>query len=164
MGGTFVMRIDELIQEVGEGQIIGHVEFNQAYAQIQHQNTRYRHPRGGEAFYLHNALEDGADVYWQMVSDTVLSGSGPTSGMISAVETLSITSASLAPIMWGNLRLSPHPWVTHNGTTVYDRPPVMPRLTDEELDALHEAWEDMFPHPWTNVGLIPFGNPFGKLP
>jgi hypothetical protein len=164
MAGTFVMRIEELINEVGTGQIVGHVEFNQVYAHIQHVNTRYRHPRGGKAFYLTIALKGGEDAYWSMVSATVLSGSGPTAGMIQAVEALSTNSASLAPIMWGNLRMSPHPWVTHNGTTVFDRPPHMPRLTDAELDALHEAWEDLFPVPWTHVSKIPFGNPFGKRP
>lgn len=163
MPGTFVPNVERIITKVGGGILTAKVEFNQVYAHRQHYELGWKHPRGGEALYLANALFGGVGEYLGLIAGSVDADLDPTPGMIEVAEALARKSASNAPIMWGNLRMSNHPSVTHNGMLIYDRLPIMPRLTDEELDELHELWEDLHPLPWPSEHFFNhehFANPF----
>ena len=45
---TFQQRMEALSQAVGDGKLTGRVVVDQRYAEVQHQNTSYKHPRGGK--------------------------------------------------------------------------------------------------------------------
>ncbi len=78
-----------------------------------------------------------ASDYLQKVADKVLTG-GAADGMIDAVEQLDNDSARLTPKEASVLARSGHPTVTDNGSTVYDRAPEVPRLSEAELRAIHD--------------------------
>ncbi len=66
--------------------------------------------------------------------------------MISAAEHLSGEVARLAPVEFGDLRGSGHPVVTDDGETIYDRPPLVGRLSKEELKAKDKARDALSGH------------------
>lgn len=138
MSSSFFDRIDELAARVGDGQLVGSVEVNQLYAKFQHEGLDLNHPKGGQAKFLETPLYDHAAEAMQNIADDVLD-SGPEKPMIANVEALSGRVEKLAPVDIGNLRESGHPVVTSGDTTVYDRPPVQRRLTEDELKALHHG-------------------------
>ena len=151
MAGTFDERIQILIDDCeGGGEVVGKVEYNQVYAHRQHVEVTWKHPRGGQAMYLSDPLFNNASTYVALIASECITpdGADPVKGMIEAVNALSLDSSLLAPLMWGNLKMSAHCWVMDNGATVYDHPSLMPRLTDDELDELHEIWSDLHPYPW----------------
>lgn len=131
----FDERMAELAELVGSGNLAGSVEVDQVYAQFQHEGLDLKHPNGGQAKYLEEPLYANADSYMERLADAVLEG-GLDQAMIQNVENLSGEVEKKAPIDLGNLRESGHPVVTSNGVTVYDRPPIQRRLTEEELKAL----------------------------
>lgn len=96
-----------------------------------------RHPHGGQAKFLETALHGHADEYLQKIADKVLDG-GAVDGMIDAVEKLDNDSADLTPKEASVLARSGHPTVTDNGSAVYDRAPEVPRLSEQELRAIHD--------------------------
>jgi hypothetical protein len=148
MAGTFDERIDLLIDECdGGGVVIGKVEFNQVYAHRQHYETSWKHPRGGQAMYLTEALFGNVGTFLSDLAATAITPDGVevTVGMIDATEAVAQDASQRAPLMWGNLKMSAHVTVTHNGDVIYERPALAARLTDDELDALHELWEDLHP-------------------
>lgn len=136
MAGDFDERIAELLAKVGTGDLTGRVEVNQVYAQYQHEGLDLNHPHGGQAKYLEQPLMDKVSDYLQGIADDLLTA-GPVDPMISAMEDLSGQVEKTAPVDLGNLRESGHPTVTDGADTVYDRPPVQRRLTEDELRALH---------------------------
>jgi hypothetical protein len=131
----------------GGGTVVGKVEYNQVYAHRQHYEISWRHPRGGQAMYLTEALFGMSGAYIADIADVAITEAGVEVdlGMIQAVESLAMDSAQRAPLMWGNLRMSASTSVTHNGAVIWARQSLVPRLTDDELDALHELWEDLHP-------------------
>jgi hypothetical protein len=149
--GTFDERIDLLIDAVGHGTVEGSVEFNQAYARRQHWEVTWHHPRGGEPLYLTSVLFEHEAEFMENLASSVLEVGGPKEGMKANVEILAERASAKTPIMWGVLRFSAHPVVRDSSglEIVYDRPPMYGRLSDEELDDLHRAWERLYPNPWT---------------
>jgi hypothetical protein len=144
MPGDFFEKIDELKDQVGEGHLVGSVEVDQVYAAAQETGVWVtgpnagksirNHPGGGGSHFLGGALLEGSSGYMEEVAKTVLDG-GPAKGMEAATEKLGESASAKAPIEFGDLRESAHPTVTDDGSTVYDRPPAAPRLSDEQLDA-----------------------------
>lgn len=51
-----------------------------------------------------------------------------------------------APVEFGDLRESGHPTVTDEGHTTYDRPPLVPRLSEAELREKNQL-RDVFDGP-----------------
>lgn len=141
MAGTFSRRIRELADQVGAGDLTGAVEVDQVYAAVQHERLDYNHPRGGQAKYLEQPLYDQHRDYLQSVADRVLDGEAEDA-MTDAMEDLSGTVRTTAPVLYVNLRESGHPTVTDNGSVVYDRAPVQRRLTDAELRELRRTRPD----------------------
>lgn len=130
-------RMAELAALVGNGDLVGSVTVDQRYAKIQHEALDFKHA-AGQAKYLEMPLYDEAGNYVNDLADAVLDGRLPQA-MASAMEDLSGRVAKLAPIDLGNLRDSGHPVVTDGATTVYDRPPIQRRLTEQELKALKKG-------------------------
>jgi len=138
MADDFFERIDELIEAVGSGHLVGGVEVDQVYGHRQHEETTWKHPRGGEWGYLTKPFMENIDRYMHRLADlaVVPEGSDLRKAMIDNVEHLSDQVAIRAPIEFDNLRQSGHPTVTSDGEVVYDRAPKQERLTPEQLKTI----------------------------
>jgi hypothetical protein len=136
VAGDFADRIDQLMERVGSGDLVGRVECDQVYAAAQHNNLDWVHPRGGQALYLQQPLMDHHEDYLQKIADGILDDGGKRA-MIDAVEDLAEDGgiARLAPVEYSDLRDSGHPSVTEDGAEVYDREPRQHRLSEDELKA-----------------------------
>ncbi len=132
MAGDFAARMDELIELVGEGTLEGSVVVDQVYARAQHERMDYKHPNGGQAKYLSGPLLENHRDYFRRLADNVLHGS-LNGAMEANVEDLSKEVFDKAPRDFWDLRESAHPRVLNDGVPVYDRPPVVHRLTPGEL-------------------------------
>ena len=138
--GDFDDRMAALSAEVGDGSLVGNVEVDQIYAHFQHEGLDLNHPRGGQAKYLEAPLYEKADEFMERLARAVLDGEGALpDAMIDNVDALSDEVERLAPLDLNNLRRSAHPTVTSAGSTIYDRAPAVPRLTEDELRALHRG-------------------------
>lgn len=138
MADSFAERTEALARQVGDGELVGELIVDQAYAHYQHHHLGFRHPRGGQAMFLHDPLYERADTYLRQLADAVLHGD-LTRAMADAMEDLSGQVDKLAPRWLDNLRESGHPLVHDRGTVVYDRAPIQPRLSEDELRALKRA-------------------------
>jgi hypothetical protein len=139
VAGSFGSRIDELIQQVGSGHLVGKVEVDQIYAHYQHEDLTLKHPRGGGARYLQLPLFENKDQYLDWLAKFALEEHGVVRGMEYAMEHLSAQVEQRAPILFANLRHSGHPSVQDNEVVVYDRPPIARRLTEQEIREQHRA-------------------------
>lgn len=124
--------MDELIEMVGEGTLEGSVVVDQVYAKFQHERMDLRHPNGGQAKYLSGPLLENYRDYVGRLAQNVLHGS-LTGAMERNVEDLSKEVFDKAPRDFWDLRESAHPRVLNDGMPVYDRAPVVPRLTPGQL-------------------------------
>lgn len=134
MADTFELRMQMLIDESGPGDLTGHVVVDQVYAHYQHEGLNLHHPRGGEALYLQRPLYDDRFVMLEQIARSVIPDGGKQ-GVEQAMEHLSDQVEITAPVEWGDLRRSGHPFVDEDGVIIYDRPPKARRLTEEELKA-----------------------------
>jgi hypothetical protein len=161
----FVEVADALIVKIGEGPIVGNVAFNQVYAHRQHVELGWKHPHGGQAYYLSTPLYANAERFIQRLADNVLEGSLDLA-MIANVTELADQAAALAPVqpLLRVLRGSAHPWVTKEERVIFDRPPIYPRMPDIVLDEMHKFVYDAT-HPgrrpkrtiWNNAFRAPKG-------
>lgn len=137
MADSFSQRMDKLINETPT-KIKGRVHVNQVYAAIQHESLEFNHPRGGRAKYLGGPLIENHNKYYQDIADSLLAGK-TTEAMIRNMEHLSTEGVyENAPIEFADLKASGHPSVEVNDDLVYDRPPMVHRLSEEELRAKSE--------------------------
>lgn len=135
MAGDFAERIRELQERVGDGTLRGKVEVDQVYARYQHEGLDFKHPRGGQAKYLEQPWLSEAENRVRTVAKTVLEPGGPQDGMRDVVEGGAEDVKTHAPVEFDDLRRSGHPSVEDDGVVVYDRPPEVPRLSEDELRA-----------------------------
>jgi hypothetical protein len=113
------------------------VTVDQVYAHyqlLQHERLDLHHPRGGHARYLAVPLETRFPLYLRWVAGGFLDDGG-REGMIRAMEDLSDQVEWHAPVEFWDLRRSGHPEVKLGEHTVYDRPPIVHRLSPAELKA-----------------------------
>jgi hypothetical protein len=138
MASTFGDRLDVLKEMVGSGDLTGKVVVDQVYAQRQHEELSWSHPRGGQALYLGQPLLDNHPRYFQAYAGRLLDDGGEQA-FVDSMEDLAEDGgvATRAPVLYSNLRASGHPSVTSDGVTVYDRPPRQHRLSEEELRAIY---------------------------
>lgn len=141
--GTFQVRIRELEDRVGDGDLTGSVVFDQVYAASQ--EVGYwktgpnagviirNHPRGGGAHYLSDPLIENSERYMRNLAGRAYEEGGLSGAMADNMEDLSREAGNRAPKETDALSQSGHPTVTDDGHTVYDRPPVVPRLSEAEL-------------------------------
>ena len=132
VSGDFSARMEELIEFSGEGDLVGSVVVDQVYAKYQHERMDLRHPNGGQAKYLSGPLLENYRAYFSRLADNVLHGS-INGAMEANVEDLSKEVFDKAPRDFWDLRESAHPRVLNDGMPVYDRPPVVHRLSPGEL-------------------------------
>lgn len=134
--GTFSERARELRRRTGsdQGWLRGSVTVDQVYAHYQHEHLEFRHPRGGRARYLAVPLERGFRGWISDIADGFLDDGG-RGAMIRAMEDLSDQVTTEAPREFDDLRYSGHPQVQLGSRTIYDRPPLVHRLTEAELRA-----------------------------
>lgn len=134
--GTFAARITELQELVGKGRISGSVEVDQVYAHYQHERMDLRHPRGGGPGYLRNPLFQRAREFIQRVGSRFDDGRvGMDEAMGWAMEQLCVEVMVNAPVEFSDLKFSGHPKVIDDGQTMYDRAPIIARLSDEQIKA-----------------------------
>lgn len=149
---TFEMRMDQLATEIGIGTLTAKVEYDQVYAHRQHEDMTYKHPQGGGAQYLRRALYDNTPEMMEQIARGVFRDI--KTAMISTAELLADKASNNAPKRAHILDNSDHPTVLDDGVVVYDRPPLMPRLTEEQIEALNEELQD--PHhyygAWPPIG------------
>lgn len=131
--GNFAERVDQLIEQVGDGALTGSVVVDQVYAKAQHERMDYKHPQGGQAKYLSGPLLMKHRGYIQDLTDRVLTDGGLTRAMIGNMEDLSQEVFDKAPREFWDLRESGHPSVTDGSVVVYNRLPVVHRLSPGEL-------------------------------
>jgi hypothetical protein len=150
MASTFFARTEALKERVGTGLMSFTVSADQVYAYnieaggwenfLGKYGPRSLEPRhGGELHALELSLKALADHLWEDCADRLLLPDGLFEAFVSGAEELCAAYSLNAPVEWGNLRLSGHPVVEDNGATVYDRPPISPRLSRAELDAQDAA-------------------------
>lgn len=134
--GEFVASLERLVRET-PGKVTGSVVVDQIYAHYQHAHPEFRHPRGGEAFYLSTPLFGKASTYLRWIGEDAISARGVDlrRGMVRVVEDLSMEVYHRAPWEFDDLRRSAHPTVTEDGTVTYDRKPEVGRLSDADLKA-----------------------------
>jgi hypothetical protein len=139
VAGNFGERIDAFLEEFGDGplEIKNHVD--QVYAQNQELTEHFEHPRGGQAHYLRDALFDNAERFMGHIAQEVITPEG--SRIHHAAEHVAnelVRETSLrTPVEFGDLKRSGHATVTSDGAVVYDKPPEVPRLTEEQLKRKH---------------------------
>lgn len=135
MTSTFGARIEELKRQVGHGTLRGKVEVDQVYAAYQHEHDEFKHPDGGKAHYLRDPLFEGINSHMETLARKAITqgGSELKEGMKDVVEDLSTKVYEQAPLEFGDLKGSAHPSVESDGAVVFDRPPNVPRLSEEEL-------------------------------
>lgn len=134
----FFERIDELIAEVGTGQLSGQVVFDQSYARYQHEDLTLRHPRGGMGKFLSLALSGRHRTVMNGWANNVLHGSLPDA-TINGTEQVAKLASALAPIEFGDLRESDQVEIRDHGEVIYKRLPIVPRLPDDVLEAKMKA-------------------------
>lgn len=133
---SFESRVTELSAMVGNGVLRGTVTVDQVYAQNQHESLDFRHPHGGQAKYLEQPLFANMDDYLRSIANGILEDGG-REAMIRAMNDLAGSGgvATHAPIEHGYLRGSGHPSVYSEDAEIYDRPPLVERLSPEALRA-----------------------------
>jgi hypothetical protein len=132
MAGDFLARMDELIEKHDGGTLVGSVVVDQVYARYQHERMDLRHPAGGQAKFLSGPLLEKASGYLNSLSRAVLNGS-MTETMARCMESLSLQVWEKAPRDFWDLRQSGNPRVFEGHTEVYNRAPIVPRLTEAQL-------------------------------
>lgn len=130
--GDFQQSMDVLIEQA-QGHWKGSVEVDQVYAHYQEVHPEFRHPRGGQAFYLRDSIYLGQHL--RTIAEHLIDDSGVNveKALVTVVENISKGVAHRAPVEFDDLRRSAHPKVTVDGATVYDRPPEVRRLGPVEL-------------------------------
>lgn len=133
MASTFDARIAELQDRVGTGKLTSSLEVDQIYAHYQHEGLDFEHPAGGQAKYLEQPWMGSASDFARRWAKGLLEPDGLKSEAIAIAEDGSRMVFEHAPFEFGDLRASGHPTVDDDGVTAYDRPPLVGRLSKEDL-------------------------------
>lgn len=121
--------LERLARAVGSGEIEASVTVNQPYAQRQHEELGWKHPRGGRAKYLGGPLIEESAKLVQIAADHLISGDGTDleHGMVRIAEEMSQMVEENAPSLYDVLRYSSQPEVVDNGVVKYSRAPKVAR-------------------------------------
>jgi hypothetical protein len=163
MTDTFADRIDELRAQVGDGLLHGQINFDQVYARYvdgwgdlgddtgvitpteeSHgpngkPGPSFDHPRGGEAGYLTATLTRIGPSIAQAWADSIGEETPLDNVMIHQVEDVTSEAEGLAPREFWLLSGSGHPSVESDGSTIYDRPPLIGRAPEDLLQAMKRS-------------------------
>ncbi len=133
-GGSFDERMAELSKLVGRGIVATEWSVNQLYARYQHHGAHLRHPGGGKAFFLRDALYRSHDGHLADVARQLFSGNVQAL-YIRYGEQVARKSSADTPVELGNLNRSDSVKVKVGGATVYHRPARQRRMTRAQLNA-----------------------------
>lgn len=122
-----------MLIEQTEGRWRAGVVVNQVYAHVQETHAEFRHPRGGQAFYLRDTLYLGQWLPRMAMGLINESGVRLESAMRETAEGFAQGVFLRAPWEFNDLRRSGAPYVTRNGVRIYDRPPLVRRLLPGDL-------------------------------
>lgn len=125
-----IIGLERLARAVGSGEISAVCTVDQPYAQVQHEELAWQHPRGGQAKYLEGPLFAHYDELMRIIARSLITASGSdiVGGMVRAAEEMSRWVEDYAPRLDHLLMYSGHPQVFDNGTIEYDRPPKVGRV------------------------------------
>lgn len=133
-------RLRALADHIGLGDLVGKTEVDQVYAHYQHEHPQFKHPRGGQAFYLQEPLYESTERYMQAVANDMLDMEKRlVDTVFDQMEDLVRQVKVRAPVLFYNLHRSGAPSVTDNGATVRSAPPEQRRLSEQELKALSRS-------------------------
>lgn len=138
MTGTFYGRIEDLKRLVGDKKLEGKVVVNQIYAQFQHETLSLRHPHGGGGKFLTKSLVQNRTNILQDLARNTLNGR-LNQAMAKGMENVTKGVYHNAPHEFNDLRNSGHPTVKDRGRFVYNRPPMVKRLSKNQLRAKDRA-------------------------
>lgn len=137
--GEFVKRIGKLERDVGRTKLQIKVVVDQIYAQNQHETLYFRHSSGGGPKFLTRALLGESRSIMRGFARDVYRPRGLVSAAIAGSERISKGVYKHAPHEFNDLRNSAAPSVKDGGRIVYQRPPVIKRLTKTQLRAKDRA-------------------------
>lgn len=137
--GEFNKRLRELSNIVGDKKIELKVVVNQAYAKFQHESLDLKHPHGGGGKFLTRALFSEYRSVMRGVARDAYRRYGIVSAMTVGSERIARGVYQNAPHEFNDLRNSAAPSVKDRGRFVYNRPPVVKRLTQSQLKAKDRA-------------------------
>lgn len=137
--GEFIKRANELRDIVGTGKLALKVVVDQAYAKFQHESPDLHHPHGGGYKYLTKALvQEHRGIYRGLARDAYRRR-GLVSAMTVGAEKVAKGVYKNTPRLFSDLRNSAAPSVKDRGRFVYQRPPVVKRLSQSQLKAKDRA-------------------------
>lgn len=134
--GEFIKRTNQLIKKY-RGKLEGKVVVDQIYAQNQHENLSFKHPGGGPKF-LTKALFQEMNKTMQGLANNFPEGN-QNAAMAQGMERVVKGVYKNAPREFQDLRNSGAPSVKERGRFVYNRPPIIKRLTKQQLKAKDRA-------------------------
>lgn len=131
----FDARMSHLIDSCGVGVLTADVVVDQVYAKYQELRDDLRIHVAGRHHYTRDALFENLDAIMGMFADALVTvdGSDVRGAAERVAEKLAAGVYEMAPLEFGDLKASGHPTATDDGATYYDRPPMVHRLTREEL-------------------------------
>jgi hypothetical protein len=136
--GTFIGRIEDLKKLVGgSSKLQGKVVVDQVYAKFQHESLDLKHTGGGAKF-LTKALVQNQQNILRAIARGILDGK-QNEAMAKGMENISTAVYKNAPHEFNDLRNSSHPTVKSGGRIIYDRAPLVRRLTQSQLRAKDRA-------------------------
>lgn len=130
----FDQRMQELMDHVGGGKVVARIRFDQPYAEEQHEDMTLRHPGGGQAKFLYNALQTEGRKFPARIA-AELYDTLPRNTMLEVAREVGADAQRRAPVWTGDLRDSMAIDILDGGAYVFRQPPVRKRLTDKELEA-----------------------------
>jgi hypothetical protein len=121
------------LHEQAKGRWQASCEVDQVYAHYQEVHPEFRHPRGGQAFYLRDSIYLGN--HMRTVAGLLFTEDGvdPGGALSRVAEDIAKSVIQRAPREFHDLRMSGHPKVTRDGGTVYDRAPFVRRLDPSQI-------------------------------
>lgn len=130
--GDFARSLDKLRSQA-EGRWRASCEVDQVYAHYQEVHQEFRHPQGGQAFYLRDSLYLGN--HMRTVASLLIGEDGidPGAALSRVAEDIAKGVIQRAPREFHDLRMSGHPKVTRDGGAVYDRAPYVKRLDPSQI-------------------------------
>jgi hypothetical protein len=134
MSGTFDERIDMLLDQVGEGDLVMKVEASLPYAGVQEVgywvtgpdagSVIHNHPGGGETHFARDALYSTLDENMGTLASSAITETG--SDLVDGAKQVAVRIADkqsmLSPRQSGRLAASAHASVIDDGVVVFDRP------------------------------------------
>lgn len=135
--GDFDARMQHLIDSAGVGVLTAEVTVDQVYAKYQELRDDLRIHLEGQHHYLRDSLFEQSDDVMREWADGLVTadGSDIRSATGRNAERVSQGVFERAPLEFGDLKASGHPVAYDNGAVIYNRPPMVPRLSEAELEA-----------------------------